>query len=136
MNTLDLRFGNNEIEIHRKGQKGIEIAPELVEYLPALMNLINLQANKPTAMHFDFEKNAVSLDYTIPENLSESVYAAINYGNVDLSNVTKLFETVINGQLPQSFLDRALEVEAQQNEADPALKAFLALLNPNDPPTV
>lgn len=136
MNTLDLRFDSNEIEIHQKGQNGIEIAPELAEYLPALMDLINSQASKPTAMHFDFEKNTVSLDYTIPENLSESVYAAINYGAVDLSNVTKLFEAAINGQLPPSFLDKALEVEAQQNEADPALKAFLDLLNPNDPPTV
>ena len=56
----------------------------------------------------------------------------IGFVEADMSNVWKMLNAYINGQIPESLFQRMLTAEGEQNEADPAIKAFLDLLPHDD----
>lgn len=131
MNKMRLDFQNEMVEFDRPTQKGTECSPGLKEKRDPLLKLLGVNDRQPAEVCFDFEAKTMSLKYSIPDIDEKAVYSFLGFVEADMSNVYKLMNAYINGQIPESLFKKMLIAEGEQNEADPVIKAFLDLL-PHD----
>lgn len=139
MKKMDLYFQRDLIEKDWECQKGTEIYPQLSETRVSLLQALNLPNNSPDVLQMDFEKKTVTMTFSVPDmgERESAVLAALGYEYADFSNSVKLINALINGQLPRGVVEKALELEGRQNEANPLVTEFLNMLNldgEEDPP--